>query len=61
MARLEFTATRQAAQHGSVIRYRKESPGAMPQWLAYPVETRKDWEAYKKRLDPHSPGRWPAE
>ena len=44
---------------GSVIRYNKTNPGAMPQWLSYPVEDRQDWERYKQRLDPHSPGRWP--
>ena len=44
---------------GSVIRYNKADPGAMPQWLSYPVKNRQDWEIYKKRLDPHSPGRWP--
>ena len=31
----------------------------MPQYLDYPVKSRSDWNLYKKRLDPHSPGRWP--
>ena len=44
---------------GSTLKLNKKEPGNMPQWLDYPVKNRKDWEKYKKRLDPHSPGRWP--
>ncbi|MBI2915019.1 MAG: hypothetical protein HYY08_03725 [Firmicutes bacterium] len=33
---------------------------SMPQWLEYPVRDRSSWEEYKKRLNPGSPGRYPA-
>lgn len=43
---------------GEVVRTRKDVPQpAMPQWLRYPLETREDWEEYKKRLDPNIPER----
>ena len=32
---------------------------SMPMFVAFPVKNRKDWEAYKKRLDPHDPKRYP--
>ena len=35
-----------------------ESP-KMPQWIEFPIKSRGDWEAFKKRLDPRSPARWP--
>lgn len=31
----------------------------MPQWLDFPVKSRRDWEAFRERLDPRSPARWP--
>ena len=34
---------------------------AMPCALAHPVKDRRDWNAYRKRLDPTSPGRYPAD
>jgi Uroporphyrinogen decarboxylase (URO-D) len=33
----------------------------MPMWLAHPVKDRRSWEVFKERLDPHSPGRYPAD
>jgi uroporphyrinogen decarboxylase len=30
-------------------------------WHKFPVETRADWAEMKKRFDPHSPGRFPAD
>ncbi|MFH2068851.1 MAG: uroporphyrinogen decarboxylase family protein [Candidatus Omnitrophota bacterium] len=35
-------------------------PPAMPQFISYPVTDRKTWAEYKKRLDPETPGRLPA-
>jgi len=32
---------------------------SMDQWLEYPVKDRKTWQEYKKRLNPHSPARYP--
>ena len=34
---------------------------SMPEHLEYPVKTREDWEAMKKRFDPSAPGRFPAD
>ena len=44
---------------GSTIRIRRSDSEGMPQWLDHPVKNRRDWDAYRKRLDPHSPGRFP--
>jgi uroporphyrinogen decarboxylase len=44
---------------GAVVRIKKSDPELMPQYLEYPVMDKRGWEEYKKRLDPHSPGRWP--
>ena len=44
---------------GSINRRQKERDDAIPEYFSYPVKDRKTWEEYKKRLDPHSPGRWP--
>jgi uroporphyrinogen decarboxylase len=44
---------------GAVVRIRKSDPELMPQYLEYPVRDKKSWDAYKERLNPHSPGRWP--
>jgi uroporphyrinogen decarboxylase len=47
--------------NGALIKERilKDAPEKMPQWLDAPVKDRASWAEYKKRLDPHSPGRWP--
>lgn len=34
-------------------------PRSMSQWLEFPVRDRKSWEELKKRLNPHSRGRYP--
>ncbi len=44
---------------GAIVRRRKEGDMSIPQFLEYPVKDKKSWDEYKKRLDPHSPGRWP--
>jgi len=44
---------------GTVVKRRKERDDTIPQILEYPVKDRASWLAFKKRLDPHSPGRWP--
>ena len=36
-----------------------KSATSMPFFLEYPVKSRPDWESYKQRLNPHSPGRYP--
>ena len=32
---------------------------SMPQWLEFPVKDEKSWNAFKERLNPHSPARYP--
>jgi hypothetical protein len=44
---------------GTVVRRRMERDDTIPQVLEYPVKDRAGWLEFKKRLDPHSPGRWP--
>lgn len=45
---------------GSIKKQFKEYSGfGMPQWIEYPIKGRKDWEEYKKRLNPDSPLRYP--
>jgi uroporphyrinogen decarboxylase len=44
---------------GTKVKLRKDVPESMPQYLDYPVRDRKSWNAYKKRLDPYSKGRFP--
>jgi uroporphyrinogen decarboxylase len=44
---------------GSVVEISKEHPWRMPKYLDRPVKDRATWNEYKKRLDPHTPGRWP--
>ncbi|MCX7599574.1 MAG: hypothetical protein N2512_12025 [Armatimonadetes bacterium] len=31
----------------------------MPQWISYPLRDRATWEEFKRRLNPHSPCRYP--
>ena len=46
--------------YGAKIRERRDNPElSMPEWLEYPIKDRKDWEEYKKRLNPDSPMRYP--
>ena len=45
---------------GATVEVSKEFPWRMPKYLDHPVKDRATWNEYKKRLDPHSPGRWPA-
>lgn len=45
---------------GEVVEVLKNvPPPAMPRWLTYPLQSRSDWQEYKKRLNPTSPGRLP--
>ena len=32
---------------------------SMSQWLEFPIKNRADWQAFKKRLNPNSPARYP--
>jgi len=47
-------------EDGAKKKVRKEHRRlSMDQWLKYPVKDRKTWREYKKRLNPHSPARYP--
>lgn len=47
---------------GEVVRVLKNvPPPAMPQWISYPLQTLADWPEYKRRLDPDTPQRLPAD
>lgn len=55
----EFIVEKHAS--GAIVRRLKnEPPPAMPQWLRYPLENRKEWELFRLKLDPDLPGRLPA-
>jgi len=56
----EWVVRRTAA--GDVVKVLKnEPPPAMPQFLAHPVRDRVTWDAFRRRLDPDSPGRLPSD
>ncbi len=46
---------------GQTVEVSKEFPWRMPKYLDHPVKDRASWDEYKKRLDPDTPGRWPAD
>ncbi len=46
---------------GQKVRASKKHPEKMPTYLDFPVKDRASWEEYRKRLDPMSPERWPAD
>jgi len=44
---------------GGICRRFKDGSYSMPQFIRFPIETRDDWEDFKKRLNPKSPCRYP--
>ena len=46
---------------GQVVRIDKRDPQKMPMYLDHPVKDRASWQEYRKRLDPHSPERFPTD
>ena len=46
---------------GAIVRCRKDNPTMFYGHLEHPVKTRADWERYKERFDPATPGRLPAD
>lgn len=48
-------------QGGQTVRVFKDDPQKMPMFLDHPVKDRDSWKEYKKRLDPDTPERWPAD
>ncbi len=39
----------------------KDGHSTIPRYLKFPIETRDDWNEFKKRLDPSDPQRYPSE
>ena len=48
-------------QGGQTVKVFKNDPQKMPMFLDHPVVDRDTWKEYKKRLDPDTPERWPAD
>jgi len=48
-------------QGGQTVKVFKNDPKKMPMFLDHPVVDRDTWKEYKKRLDPYTPERWPAD
>ena len=46
---------------GQTVKYMKDSLDRMPMFLDWPVKDRATWNEYRKRLDPNTPERWPAD
>jgi len=46
---------------GQTVRIDKRDPQKMPMYLDHPVKDRTTWQEYKKRIDPASPERFPAD
>ena len=56
----EYTIRREVT--GDVVKILKNvPPPAMPQFMAHPLSSRKDWDDFKRRLDPSTPERLPKE
>ena len=47
-------------QGGQTLKALKDHTQHMPMYLDHPVKDWPTWKEYKKRLDPDTPGRWPA-
>jgi len=46
---------------GATVEVLKEFPWRMPRYIDRPVKDWASWKAYKKRLQPYTPGRWPSD
>jgi len=46
---------------GRTLRVFRDNPYNMPMYLDWPAKDRASWNEYKKRLDPNTPERWPAD
>jgi uroporphyrinogen decarboxylase len=56
----ERTVTLRNAR-GSATKYIKDNLERMPMYVDWPVKDRATWNEFKKRLDPNTPERWPAD
>lgn len=39
----------------------KSGQSSIPKYIRFPLETKQDWEAFKRRMDPEEPGRVPSD
>jgi len=46
---------------GRTLKVLRDNPYNMPMYLDWPAKDRASWNEYKKRLDPNTPERWPAD
>jgi len=46
---------------GQTLKVLKDNSMRMPMFIDWPVKDRATWNEYKKRLDPNTPERWPAD
>jgi uroporphyrinogen decarboxylase len=46
---------------GQTAKVFKDKPTNMPMFVDWPIKDRKSWNEFKKRLDPFTPGRFPAD
>ena len=42
---------------GSIVEEQKNTQTTIPHYLKFPIESRRDWEAFRERLDPDDPAR----
>jgi len=47
--------------YGQTVKYLQDSRDRMPMYLDWPVKDRATWKEHKKRLDPNTPERYPAD
>ena len=64
----EFKVLEEDERHVTILDYdgatkqvNKDGSESIPHYLRFPIETRKDWEEFKKRLDPGEPRRYVSE
>jgi len=53
----EYVVTR--SRDGAIQKEVKDGARSIPHYLRFAIENRADWEAFKPRLDPKTPGRYP--
>lgn len=49
----------QVSPMGAVVRHNRDNPEMFYGHIDHPVKTRRDWEEYRRRFEPDSPGRLP--
>jgi uroporphyrinogen decarboxylase len=64
--RFEYKVLEEDARHkviqdtnGTIAQINKDGSSSIPHFLEFPIKGRDDWERFKERLDPDTPGRLP--